>query len=70
MSKSDGSKRYVTQVLLITSSGDEIRFMCTPGTHHAKIKRIKQGRTIIEERVRFIEIGPQKVFKFEDVVPL
>lgn len=70
MSKSHSSKRFVAQVLLVTSNGDEIRFMCVPGTHTEKIRRIKQGRRIIQESVRFVEVGPQKLFKYEDISPI
>lgn len=64
-------KQYVAQVYLMTASGDEIQFLCTPGTHHDKIKRIKEGRIIIEERVRFIEKLPQKTgWSFADIPKL
>lgn len=60
-------KQYIAQVYILLASGDEISFMCTPGTHHEKIKRIKQGRTVIEERVRFIEKKPQNVMSYSDI---
>lgn len=60
-------KQYIAQVYIMLASGDEISFMCTPGTHHEKIKRIKQGRTVIEERVRFIEKKPQSVMSYADI---
>lgn len=63
------SKQYVAQVQLITSTGDSIEFLCTPGTHNDKIKKIKRGRHIIEERVRFIEKQSQKVWSFDSIKP-
>lgn len=63
-------KQYVAQVYLLTASGDEIQFFCTPGTHHEKIRRIKEGRLILEERVRFIEKLPQKDWSYADVPAL
>ena len=60
-------KQYIAQVYILLGSGDEISFMCTPGTHHEKIRRIKQGRTVLEERVRFIEKKPQNVMSYSDI---
>jgi len=63
-------KQYIAQVFLRDNSGHSMEFISTLDTHKEKIASIKKGRTIIEERVRFIEKLPQKYWSYSDIKPM
>lgn len=63
-------KQYIAQIFLRDSSGHSMEFISTLDTHKQKIASIKKGRSIVEERVRFIEKLPQKYWSYSDIKPI
>lgn len=62
-------KQYIAYIFLKDKAGNSVEFYSTLDTHKRKIESIKRGRSIVEERIRFIEKLPQKYWSYSDAVP-
>lgn len=63
-------KQYIAQVYMMDKSGNSFEFISAVGSHKRRIESIRKGRSIIEEKVRFIEKLPQDIWSYSDLKPL